>query len=160
MQGPEITIAIPVTVAQLDDAFRPAYVVPSTTPTRARIQAAQINPGVPDRQRCRRHPILNAQIKPPRFPALDIFRNVKFFTSASILTGNRLASKRATGAAALIPPRTFDQKVSKSLPLGEMTPMPVITTRRSEELIFMAAGFRMAAAQTFLSSRHANGGFP
>ena len=77
IQRPEIIIALLETVARLDDAFRPADRCSLHHPHPVPIQAAQIDPGVLDRQRCRRHTILDAQIKPSRFPALDIFRNVE-----------------------------------------------------------------------------------
>src|SRR5580698_7138500 len=70
----------------------------------------------------------------------------KSVTSAAILTGSLLVSNRVTGAAALNPPRTLFQSVAGSLPLGEITPMPVITTRRSVKSIFM--GLAIALGQS------------
>src|SRR5580692_11699731 len=70
----------------------------------------------------------------------------KSLTSAAILTGSLVVSKRLTGPAALIPPRTLLQSVAGSLPLGEITPMPVMTTRRSGRSMFI--GLVIAGSQS------------
>src|SRR5208282_4097120 len=74
----------------------------------------------------------------------------KFFTSAAILVGSLLTSKRVTGPAALTPRLTLPQNVARSLPLGEITPSPVMTTRLLPGPVFI---MQTALGSSFYDSR-------
>ena len=56
-------------------------------------------------------------------------RQSRPFTSPAIRTGSGEAPKRVIGPTPLRPAVRFSQKVSRPLPTGLVTPMPVISTR-------------------------------
>ena len=60
------------------------------------------------------------------------------FTSQANLVANLAVSNRVIGAAPFLPARRDDHVDSRSLPIGVMRPMPVMTTRRRMEAPYRA----------------------
>jgi hypothetical protein len=61
-------------------------------------------------------------------------RRLKFFTSPAKRVENGVASKRVMLAMPDLPARALSHASATVLPIGEMQPRPVTTTRRLREL--------------------------